>query len=151
MKQALLLLISGFIILGCNSTPNKTDTDHETTTTEKHDHDEHAEAIELNGGQKWIVNEEMKPFVAKGELLVNTYVTAKLTDHQELAKQLKTENDALIKSCTMKGKDHDELHKWLAPHLGLVEELEKETDPAKAAQTVTALQKSYVLYHEYFN
>lgn len=151
MKQALLLLIGGFIILGCNSTPNKTNTDHETTITEKHDHDEHAETIELNSGAKWVVNEEMKPFVAKGELLVNKYVTAKLTDHQELAKQLKTENDALIKSCTMKGKDHDELHKWLAPHLGLVEELEKETDSAQAAETVNALQRSYALYHEFFN
>ncbi len=151
MKKALLLAISSLIILGCNTTPNKTDTEQVTATEEKHDHDDNAKAIELNNGAKWVVNEEMKPFVAKGELLVNTYVNGKLTDHQALAKEIKAENELLIKSCTMKGKDHDELHKWLAPHLGLVDELEKETDATKAAETVAALQNSYALYHEYFN
>ena len=151
MKKVLLLAISSFIILGCNSTPEKTTSTQDTITHEKHEHDEHAEAIELNSGAKWVVNKETKPFVAKGELLVNTYVNGKLTDNQALAKELKAENDALIKSCTMKGKDHDELHKWLAPHLALVDELKKETDAGKAEETVKNLQHSYETYHQYFN
>ena len=150
MKQALLLFIVGSIILGCNNVPEKTTANRDTTNHEKHEHGEHRETIELNNGAKWVVNDEMKPFVAKGELLVNTYVNGKLTDHQTLAKEIKAENEQLIKSCTMKGKDHDELHKWLAPHLALVKELEDETDAAKAAETVTALQKSYETYHQYF-
>ena len=150
MKKLLVLALGSFMIWSCNS-PNKTTTEQETTTNEKHEHDEHSEGIALNNGEKWLVNNEMKPFVKNGEELVNSYVQTNQTDHVALAKQIKTENNSLIKSCTMKGKDHDELHKWLAPHLALVEELETEKDAAKATETVTHLQKSYVTYHQYFN
>ena len=150
MKKFIVLALGSFIISSCNG-PTKTTTDQETITQEKHEHDEHGEGIELNNGEKWVVNDEMKPYVNKGEGLVTTYLTANQTDYVALAKKLKNENDALIKSCTMKGKDHDELHKWLEPHLALVAQLETEKDAAKATETVTHLQKSYVAYHQYFN
>jgi len=51
----------------------------------------------------------------------------------------------------MKGKSHDELHKWLYPHLELVKELDNETDTVKAKEIVVKLQNSYQQYQIYFN
>jgi len=97
------------------------------------------------------VNEEMKPFVMKGEELVNSYIQNNHTDYKALAQQLKEQNNKLIKSCTMDGKSHDELHKWLHPHLEIVKALEDEKDATKASEIVLQLQKSYQDYHQYFN
>lgn len=97
------------------------------------------------------MNEEMKPFVMKGEELVNSYIQDNQTDYKALAQQLIEQNNQLIKSCTMNGKSHDELHKWLHPHLEIVNALEEEKDAAKANEIVLQLQKSYQDYHQYFN
>ena len=97
------------------------------------------------------MNEEMKPFVMKGEELVNSFIQNNHTDYKALAQQLKEQNDQLIKSCTMDGKSHDELHKWLHPHLEIVKALEEEKDATKASGIVSQLQKSYRSYHQYFN
>lgn len=51
----------------------------------------------------------------------------------------------------MDGKSHDELHKWLHPHLEIVKALENETDATKANGFVLQLQYSYQHYHQYFN
>lgn len=114
---------------------------NQETKQEEHQHDETSEAVELNSGKKWIVNDEMKPFVAKGEGLVTTYLQSSHTNYNELAQQLKEQNNQLIKSCTMKGKSHDELHKWLHPHLELVEALEKSANENEAKGIVLKLQK----------
>ncbi len=109
-----------------------------------------SEIIELNNGKKWAVNKEMKPFIAKGEALVNDYLKKNLSDYHILAKEIKEQNDILIESCTMDGKSHEELHKWLHPHLELVENLEKETDANKAKDIILKLEKSYKEYSRYF-
>lgn len=51
----------------------------------------------------------------------------------------------------MKGTSHDELHKWLHPHLELTKELGEIKDAAKAKTIISELQGSYRNYHEYFN
>lgn len=103
--------------------------------------------IELNNGQKWKVNEEMTPFILAGYKILNEYSG---TDFRALAKQLKSENNSLIKSCTMDGKSHDELHKWLHPHLELVDELKNAESEQKATEIIASLKKSYQAYNAYF-
>ena len=149
MKKVLVLAISSFVLWSCNNTNEKAKSNQETKQ-EEHQHDETSEAVELNIGKKWIVNDEMKPFVAKGEGLVTTYLQSSHTNYNELAQQLKEQNNQLIKSCTMKGKSHDELHKWLHPHLELVEALGKSTNENEAKGIVLKLQKSNEAYHQYF-
>lgn len=92
----------------------------------------------------------MKPFVVKGEELVNSYIQNNQTDYKALAQQIKDQNNQLIKSCTIDGKSHDELHKWLHPHLELVIVLEKVKDENEAKQIVEKLKQSNELYHQYF-
>ena len=149
MKKVLVLAISSFVLWSCNNSSEKAKSNQETKQ-EEHQHDETSEAVELNIGKKWIVNDEMKPFVAKGEGLVTTYLQSSQTNYNKLAQKLKDQNNQLIKSCTMKGKSHDELHKWLHPHLELVEALGKSTNENEAKGIVLKLQKSNEAYHQYF-
>lgn len=150
MKKVIVLALSSFILISCNSKVEKSAADQGAEIQVTDQHAQNAESIELNDGAKWIVNEEMKPFVLKGATLVNVYLQNNQTDNKVLASELKDQNDQLIKSCTMKGKSHDELHKWLAPHLALVKELEGETDALKANEIVLKLKNSYEQYHQYF-
>lgn len=151
MKRIIVLGISSLLLWSCNSTAEKSVKHQEEETHATHLHNEDAATIELNNGEKWTVNEEMKPFVVKSSDLVNTYIQNNQTDYKTLASQLKDQNNQLIKSCTMKGKSHDELHKWLLPHLELVKELENSSDEHKAKEVVLKLQQSNDAYHQCFN
>lgn len=72
--------------------------------------------------QKWKVNAEMPPYIVEAENILNAYNS---NNHYNLDKQLKDQNKSLIKSCNMQGKSHEELHKWLHPHIQLVDERSK--------------------------
>ncbi|SFT05725.1 hypothetical protein [Sphingobacterium wenxiniae] len=153
MKKTILLGMSVMLFWSCNNAGKTTSSEETKVQTENHSAHQHLEssdAVELDNGEKWLVNEEMKPFVLKGEELVSTYIQDNQTDFKALAEQLKDQNTQLIKSCTMTGKSHDELHKWLHPHLEIVKTLENETDATKANEVVDQLQYSYKEYHEYF-
>lgn len=110
---------------------------------------EHEQELMLNQGNKWIVNGQMKPYIKQGEMLVEKYINNSESDYTALATQLKEQNNLLIKSCTMTGKAHDELHKWLHPHLDLVNELEVATTE-EAQAIIQNLQVSYQTYSEFF-
>lgn len=150
MKKIVMFAIGGIFLWSCNSPTETTQSAQEINSQEEHSHENNSEELVLNSGEKWQVNEEMKPFVQHGEELVNNYVPNDENDYDNLATKLKEQNDLLIKSCTMEGKSHDELHKWLYPHLELVERLASDADKAKAEHTLKDLQGSYQRYHEYF-
>lgn len=129
----ILTLFLSLVISSCNNTSSH---DHDSTHT-----------IQLNDGQKWQVNAEMTPFIVTGEKILNEYQG---DDYKSLASQLKEQNNKLIKSCTMKGKSHDELHKWLHPHLEMVNALSNAESEEKANEIVSELKKSFETYHTYF-
>lgn len=151
MKKTLILAISALFLMGCNSSSEQSQTDEETITQDEHSYEIDSEGLVSNNGEKWIVNDEMKPFVKHGEELANSFTPTNEANYEDLAKSIKEQNDLLIKNCTMEGKSHDELHKWLHPHMELVDQLEKEEDAEKAATVLNEIKKSYKQYHEYFN
>jgi len=113
--------------------------------------EETIETIELINGQKWQVNFEMKPFIMQAEERFNAFTPSEnLNDYLKLADDLKNFNNNLISSCTMKGKSHDELHKWLHPHLGLVKQLSTAQNTADANAVLAKLKASFENYHKYF-
>lgn len=151
MKKLIALTFTTLALWGCTNSTNKpTSHSHPATHTEEQQAN-NSSAIALDNGAKWAVNLEMKPFVQKGAELVNSYIQEKKTNYQELAKQLADQNDRLVKSCTMDGKSHHELHKWLHPHLEMVKRLEQETNIGEANKIVLQLQNSYQQYHRYFD
>lgn len=155
-KITFLLLFSVFLMSSCqNSTPKEEVNNPEQITKEKPSAEPSIRAdksatISLNKGKKWTINKEMKPYLEKGEDLVNTYLTEEKENFEALAANLKTQNKGLTSSCTMKGKSHQELHKWLHPHLELTRALEKAKNNKEANQVIQKLEKSYIEFHTYF-
>lgn len=141
MKKICALLI-GFAIVGCND--GLKDFSHESGQ------DQHHSAIELNKGQKWSINDEMKPFIEKSKAMTNSYLQNNSTDYYTLAGDLQTQNNQLIKSCKMDGKGHDELHKWLHPHLKLVSDLEQANNAQEANLIVISIKESFETFDRHF-
>lgn len=106
--------------------------------------------INLNNGEKWKVNREMMPHIEKGSELLNDFISQHDKDYLKLAESLKEQNGALIQSCTMKGESHDELHKWLHPHMELIEELANAKDFNEAEVVIIKLENSFKTFHNHF-
>lgn len=130
MKYSLLLFLVAFLMPACQQ--NHT-----------------ASAIELNQGERWQVNIEMMPAIKASRDLLQQYAESGDTDYQALATGLKKNNTQLIATCTMQGKSHDELHKWLHPQLELVTKLESAS-PEEAPAIVAQLQASFQTFAQYF-
>ena len=141
--KILIILVSATLLLGCTQREKSASAEISGPETSQ------ADAPALDHGQKWAVNSEMKPYVENGRQLVNEYPTDGSGDHAALAAKLMEQNELLIKSCTMKGESHDQLHKWLHPHLELTKELETAS-ATEAGEIVQSLRESYALYGQYF-
>lgn len=130
--QKLIIITIGFLfIAACHSNHNTSD-------------------IKLNNGDKWEVNVEMKPHIDQGNQILNDFLSKKDTDYKKLAEDLKNQNNQLVERCTMKGESHEELHKWLHPHMSLVEKLADTNDPKEAEAIVAQLEQSFKTYQLYF-
>lgn len=128
-KIAIVLFIT-ILAISCNSFTSK-------------DHGE----IVLNNGEKWKVNTEMTPYILDAEQILLHYNDG---DYKQLAEQLEAKNKGLIKSCNMNGKSHDELHKWLHPHMQLIEALDDAGNKEEADKVIAKLNKSFQTFHTYF-
>lgn len=106
--------------------------------------------ILLNNGTKWQINTEMTPFILEAETVFKNYSTQGNGDYKALAKALEDKNSGLIKSCTMKGESHDELHKWLHPHMALIEQLKEAGNQEVANQIIQKIDESFNQFHQYF-
>ena len=104
----------------------------------------------LNNGEKWKINAEMMPPLKASEKLLSDFNANEIKDYKALAKSLKENNTILISSCTMSGKSHDELHKWLHPYMGLVEELSDVDDEKAAKIVVSKIEASFKIFDQYF-
>lgn len=146
-----MMLFSTIAVLAfsCNSgskeTEKNNETSTETTVETEHHHDEH-EAIVLNNGEKWKVDNNMMTHIRNMEKDVMAFADNSEKNYTDLASKLKTNLDLLTSNCTMKGQGHDELHKWLVPYMELVDNLEKESSEAQ----FKAVQESFVTFNQYF-
>ena len=137
MKRVTVFLAITLLIVSCNSNQTKSKK-------------ENSIEIALDNGEKWMVNDEMKPFIEQADKTLNNYISLNGTDYKTLAEKLKVQNNSLIKSCTMKGKGHDELHNWLLPHIELINNLEKSNDTEQSKLIITELKTSFDNYKNYF-
>ena len=147
-KITVSLSLVGLLIFGCNNASKEKSIEKtEVVSHENHEHSEGTQGIELNKGEKWQVNAEMIPHVLAGEKLLNDY---KGGDYKKLAEQMDEKNTVLIQSCTMDGKSHEELHKWLHPHIELLASLGKAENEQTANAVIEQLKASFKTYHIYF-
>jgi hypothetical protein len=147
---AAVLLISSLMVSCENATDSTSKEQTETALHETHSHDDNTETINLNNGDKWVVNEEMKPHIHEAKDILHQYTASKSEDYKTLAAKLKERNDSIIKSCTMEGESHDELHKWLHPHIELVASLSKAESTEEANEIIADIHTSFSTYDQYF-
>ncbi|MEI2758417.1 MAG: hypothetical protein V9G42_03160 [Bacteroidia bacterium] len=144
---------AGMFVLSCCGTKQSNNSSVEKVSKAVNDEPvqyDPDETIELDNGQKWKVNEEMKPFVEEGKKILNEYIRNEDSDYTGLAAALSEQDNKLIESCTMEGKSHEELHKWLHPHLDIISDLESTKDTTQAKKLVEQLRASYVDFEKYF-
>jgi hypothetical protein len=73
-----------------------------------------------------------------------------LKDFTQLGSSLQKNIDLLTSNCTMEGKAHDELHKWLLPYIDMVDKLNKSKNNDEALHTFEEIKASYKTLNLYF-
>lgn len=160
MKKYFALLTVAFLGInyGCNNSVKEQNTEVSATQSSitveepEHQHSE-SDSIELNNGAKWKVVPEMMVYIRNMESDMNRFTEAKhtqLNDFTQLGLNLQKNIDLLTSSCTMEGKAHDELHKWLLPYIELVNGLNKSKNIDEASQTFEKIKSSYKTFNIYF-
>ena len=112
---------------------------------EEHQHSD-SEAIQLNEGKKWKVDDNMMLYIRNMEKDVMNFNSENNKNYPLLANKLKSNIDLLTSNCTMKGEAHDELHKWLVPYIELVDKFSKE----KSKNQFIEIQESFKTFNQYF-
>ncbi len=137
------VLLSAFFLFSCNDKTKKDAT--EAPNMETHEHSD-AEAIQLNNGKKWKVDENMMVLIRDMEKEVASNDNQKPENYQMVIDSLAKNIDLLTSNCTMKGQAHDELHKWLLPFIDLVKAFSKD----KSAENFAKIQHSFTTFNTYF-
>lgn len=152
MKLLTITLISSSLLFAaCGNQNQETTVPVETAETEiTHEHDHESEAIELNEGQKWIVDDSMMVHIRNMETDVNKFSGKTVDDYQLLATSLQDNIDRLTSNCTMTGKAHDELHKWLLPYIDTVDEFAAQTEQTAYASQLELIKISFTTFNQYF-
>jgi hypothetical protein len=150
-KVILTLSVFSLLLFGCgNSTNEKSNNQTEVAEHNEHHHDDESEAIELNNGEKWQVDANMINHIRNMENDINSFANVEQKDFKSLAEKLQSNIDLLTSNCTMKGKAHDELHKWLLPYIDLVKELSEAKDETEASKHFENIQISFTTFNQYF-
>lgn len=134
------------VFASCDSPTNASESNQEI---KEHKHQDH-NAIELNDGKKWKVVDEMLAYIRLMEKDVTDFQELENQQFSILAKNLQANVDLLTSNCTMTGKAHDELHKWLLPYIDLVDELAKAENEERAKATYTSIQSSFETFNVFF-
>lgn len=106
--------------------------------------------LELNQGEKWPVDPPMLNNISNMENAVGLYKSNSERDFEALATRMQQDLEELISKCTMEGKSHEELHKWLLPFMNLVAELSEVQDPEEAGRIVEEIKSALEIFHQYF-
>ena len=147
----LLLIVISLLLFSCNNTSNEKSKQHtETITYEEHPHSDEMQTIEFNNGEKWKVDANMIMHIRNMENDIITFSNVKSKDYKSLSEKLQSNIDLLTSNCTMKGKAHDELHKWLLPYIDVVKELSEVKNENDALKQFKNIQTSFTTFNQYF-
>ncbi|MEZ4722372.1 MAG: hypothetical protein R2813_10915 [Flavobacteriales bacterium] len=106
--------------------------------------------IEKVNNEKWEVNSEMMIHIRMMESDIQRTSEDEEIDYDELELKLKDHISDLTSSCTMKGKAHDELHKWLIPVINLVKELSSAESREEKDVVFQQIEFSMLEFNKYF-
>ena len=134
------IVLSVFLLVSCNNKANEEAT--VATEPETYQHLD-TQAIQLNDGKKWKVDDHMMVHFRNMEKAVSA---ADNENYQMLIDELASNINLLTSNCTMKGQGHDELHKWLLPFIENVKTFSND----KSNENFTIIQNSFTTFNQYF-
>lgn len=152
---AILIVVLMGITYGCNNPVNEENSEiskKPLTASTEHEYSE-SDSIELNNGAKWKVVSAMMVHIRNMESDINRFSETKhieLMDFTLLGASLQRNIDLLTSNCTMEGKAHDELHKWLLPYIDLVDKLNNSNNSDEALHNFEEIKASYISFNKYF-
>jgi hypothetical protein len=106
--------------------------------------------LELNDGKKWVVVKPMMVHIRNLEKAVQDFESTPGQDHAALASTIQENLGRLVTNCTMEGKAHDELHKWLMPFLRLTADYSKATDPRVQQEEFQEIKNALAVFNAHF-
>lgn len=139
MKTILFLFSLAVVFSSCTNPTTNENVAAENT----HQHDD--SAIELINGEKWVVVPEMMQYIRNMES--NVLAAEQDSNLDSLTLSIRKNLDSLTSNCTMSGRAHDELHKWLLPFIDLVQETEKSEDKTSSFNRLT---ESFSEFNKFF-
>jgi hypothetical protein len=142
MKHLLSIMLFSFLI-NCNPKNSEKKTDVGIK--------EGSLSLVLNQGEKWKVNTEMLPHILRMEDRLQAFEQSKEKDFKDFGKKSQQDLDLLIASCTMKGESHEQLHKWLIPHLQLVKDLAVVENSVDGSKLCKEMEHSFNTLNQYFH
>lgn len=150
-RKKLVWIIFPLIAIGCANSPQENE---ETTAAENEvimesetEHHHENEAIVLNHGEKWKVEENMMVFIRNMEKATLDFEG---TDYVALAVEIDENIRNLTSNCTMEGQAHDELHKWLVPFIGLSEAFDVAKEQTEQERIYQEIKASFEEFNTYF-
>lgn len=146
-KNIRWFLVASLVWAGCQNAPSGTTQSQEAT----HEHASESEAINLNDGAKWKVDEGMMSYIRIMEKEIHATTISEKKDFAALAKVLETQTNLLTENCTMTGIAHDELHKWLVPYIDLVSQLSKAKTNDESSELLKRLNESFDTFNRFFD
>jgi hypothetical protein len=148
---AISITAISLFLFGCGDTAKeKSKEQTETATHQEHQHNAEIQTIELNNEEKWKVDANMITHIRNMENDVISFAKVEQKDYKSLSEKLQSNIDLLTSNCTMKGKAHDELHKWLSPYINLVKELSEAKDETEAEKQFQKIENSFITFNQYF-
>ncbi len=150
MKKILILTtFISMLFFACGNNQTQ-ETQSEDVVQEEHQHDHESEAIETNNGQKWKVDENMMVYIQNMENAVAQFKGTSLSEYKTLSESVNENIGLLTSNCTMTGKAHDELHKWLVPHIDLANKFSESGTQKEAETHFKQIEKSFTSFNQYF-
>ena len=141
MKAILTSIILLLLITSCT---NQSDS-KENSESKKNTYN-----IELVNNEKWEVNKEMMVHIKDMESNIEAVSNQSSPNYEELGSKLDENIGLLTSNCTMTGKAHDELHKWLLPFIDLVKDLNAADSKEDQKQSFEAIKESMNEFNTYF-
>ncbi len=148
--KILIPVLSLFLFSCGNSSNEKSNEKTEIVSHEEHQNNTDMQSIDFNNGEKWKVDDNMSIQIRNMENEVISFAKYEKKNYKTLSEKLSINLDLLTSNCTMSGKAHDELHKWLLPYIDLVNELTEVKNDTEASRLFENIQISFTTFNKYF-
>ncbi len=145
ITKHLFLALICLTLMNCKKDVANTESTNEPSVSLNTNNDD--PKLMLNNGQKWNANLETHVGVQKMDSIIKSFRIEKSENYGVLAENLSVQTNFIIKNCTMKGEEHDQLHLVLLPMLEQITALKEIENKEK---TLNSLEASIKKYFEYF-